>query len=187
MPGSRGDGSPYQREAAANVTPDNRFDRGLEIRLFLTRRQGPAPRSSHPGPRATGPAQGPTVLRSARRLPTRDRDPDSQRHTKSLCVSDYVISFGCDPAATPARTGVVVRLVARLLDLGDPLYRHADTGLEALPFGHAWSILAARRIYADLSDLIRQRGPHAWDSRSSVSAPRKVWLMTRALAGVLSR
>ena len=53
--------------------------------------------------------------------------------------------------------------------------------------GEGSNVLRVAESKERLSDLIRQRGPHAWDSRSSVSAPRKVWLMTRALAGVLSR
>ena len=92
-----------------------------------------------------------------------------------------------DQLANPARRDEVVRLVARLLDEAEPLYRNADTGLEALPFGHAWSILAAQQIYADLSAVIRRRGSHAWDTRSAVSASRKVWLMARALTKVIRR
>lgn len=114
---------------------------------------------------------------------------DDARVGRVYLPLDWLDEAGMAPAdlASPARRGDVVRLVGRLLDLADPLYRHADTGLGALPFGHAWSILAARRIYADLSDLIRRRGARAWDTRASVSTPRKVWLMTQALAGAIGR
>ncbi len=102
---------------------------------------------------------------------------------------DWLDAAGLPPdqLADPARREDVVRLVVRLLDLAEPLYRNADTGLQALPFGHAWSILAARQIYADLSAVIRRRGTHAWDTRSAVSAPRKLWLMARALTKVIAR
>ena len=100
---------------------------------------------------------------------------------------DWLAEAGLAPdqVADPAWRPVVVALVGRLLDHGDSYYRQADQGIEHLSFRNAWSIRAARLIYSEIATVIRRRGAHAWDTRSSVPAWRKLQLVAVALGRTL--
>lgn len=68
----------------------------------------------------------------------------------------------------------VFRVVARLLDVADDYYASSSYGVSRLPFRSAWAICAARRVYRDIGQVVRERGPEAWDSRAVVGSARKL-------------
>ena len=72
-----------------------------------------------------------------------------------------------------------------LLDLAERYYASAFVGLSALPFRSAWAIAAARRVYRDIGQKLRMRGPAAWTSRVSTSKARKSALLSLALVDVI--
>ncbi|MGE0442020.1 MAG: phytoene/squalene synthase family protein [Gemmatimonadales bacterium] len=81
----------------------------------------------------------------------------------------------------PARRMTLAAVVGRLLDRADEYYRRADSGIAHLPFRSAWSIGAARWIYADIGNVIRDAGPRAWDRRAYVGTGRKIWWLLASL------
>lgn len=99
---------------------------------------------------------------------------------------DWVEEAGLAPTAeavgSRANRDAVAAIVKRMLDRADADYRSADTGIAHLPFRSAWSIAAARWIYSDIGNVIRQRGAAAWDTRSRTGTARKMWWLTVALA-----
>ena len=76
--------------------------------------------------------------------------------------------------ADPAHRAAVYRVAQELLTEADRYYASAREGLRALPPRSAWSIAAARRIYADIGAVVRSRGERAWDERAVVTKGRKV-------------
>jgi 15-cis-phytoene synthase len=89
--------------------------------------------------------------------------------------------------ADPAHRHAVAGVVAEVLDRAEGYYRSADLGLANLPLREAWSIAAARGIYADIGAVVRRRGPRAWDRRAVVPAPRKLYRMGWALLRAVTR
>ncbi len=82
-----------------------------------------------------------------------------------------------DPRYRAAVHGVVVRL----LDTADDYYDSARAGIIQLPYRCAWAITTAHHIYRDIGNIVRRRGPAAWDRRAVVSRPRKLAGAGRAL------
>jgi phytoene synthase len=60
-------------------------------------------------------------------------------------------------------------------------------GIDALPRDCRAAIRAARWIYADIHRVIARRGYDTVSRRAVVSAPRKLWLLARALLPRLGR
>ena len=75
------------------------------------------------------------------------------------------------------------RTVQDVLDVADAYYKSATVGVRSLPPRAAAAVAAARNVYRDIGQKIRQRGPSAWETRVVVSKPRKTWL---ALAGAVT-
>lgn len=92
-----------------------------------------------------------------------------------------------DAVAMPEHRAAIATVVSRLLDAAELRYAQADVGIGHLPFRSAWSIAAARTIYAEIGAVIRQRGSQAWDSRSFVPDGRKYLLVGRALRRTIAR
>ena len=70
-------------------------------------------------------------------------------------------------------------VVLRLLDEADKYYASAYYGLAALPPRSALAIAAARRVYRDIGNVVRERGIIG-EERAKVSAARKVWGLAKA-------
>ena len=51
-----------------------------------------------------------------------------------------------------------------------------------LPFRSRWAVLSAANIYGAIARKVVARGPHAWDSRTSIGKRRKLVFMAQALA-----
>ncbi|WP_206057172.1 phytoene/squalene synthase family protein [Nitratireductor sp. XY-223] len=77
-------------------------------------------------------------------------------------------------------------LALRLLQHAEPYYESSYAGLSALPFRSAWAVAAARRVYREIGEVLRTRGPQAWEQRVSTSKGRKAWLLALSLGDVLT-
>ena len=77
------------------------------------------------------------------------------------------------------------RVVARLLDAADVLYRRSDDGIRRLPRACRPAIRLARLLYADIGRAIARRGFDSVSSRAVVSPARKAWWVVRALSAGL--
>jgi 15-cis-phytoene synthase len=98
-------------------------------------------------------------------------------------LADAGVPEGCigDPQY---RDGVhAVRL--RLLAEADRYYRSAYYGIARLPLRSALAIAAARRIYADIGNVVRETGP-ADTERARVSSARKRWNLAAAAGDTLA-
>ena len=89
--------------------------------------------------------------------------------------------FLADPVFTPA----LARVVTRLLEVADSLYRRADAGVAALPLSCRPGIGAARRLYAEIGCEVLRQGCDSIARRAVVPGPRKLALLGRSLAASL--
>lgn len=79
-----------------------------------------------------------------------------------------------DAVAAPENRQAVAGVVKRLLDVAEPYYASALSGLPALPWRCAWAIGAARGVYRQIGVEVERLGPKAWDQRVSTSTAQKV-------------
>jgi len=91
-------------------------------------------------------------------------------------------AFLADPAPSPALTAVTERLLRH----ADALYRRADAGIAGLALAYRPAIAAARRIYAEIGEEVRQLGMGAFQRRARVNGRRKLFLCAVALAQAVS-
>jgi phytoene synthase len=92
---------------------------------------------------------------------------------------------GIDPdafLAHPVFTPALGRVVRRLLETADGLYRRADAGIGRLPARCRPAIRASRLVYADIGRVIAGNGFDSVNRRARTSGPRKALLLARALA-----
>jgi phytoene synthase len=73
-------------------------------------------------------------------------------------------------------------ITKRLLQEAQRYYLSGDAGLWHLSFRSACAVAAARHVYAEIGSLLLHKGASAWDRRSYVTGPRKLWVI---LGGVL--
>lgn len=90
--------------------------------------------------------------------------------------ADWLAEAGiaADAVADPVHRAAVHRLAVRLLDVAEPYYASADTGIGALPTRCALAIATARRVYHAIGTGVRARGVAAWDQRISTSSVQKL-------------
>ncbi len=96
----------------------------------------------------------------------------------------WLREVGIDPEAfiaNPVFGPEIASVVARLLRCADDLYRRADGGISRLDPAFRPAIFAARHLYAEIGALLERRGLDSVSRRTSVSAGRKIWLLTRAV------
>jgi phytoene synthase len=94
---------------------------------------------------------------------------------------------GDELLASPRATEPVRRAVARLLVAADGHYASADQGIAHLPSDCRVAIRAARLIYAEIGQVIRDRDFDSISSRAVVSSRRKAALLCRAVGARLWR
>ena len=92
-----------------------------------------------------------------------------------------------DEVGDPRHRAAVARVVAKVLERGDQLYRSGDSGFDELPFRSRWAIAAARWIYWDIGTVIRSRGAAAWDRRAYVGAGKKLYWTVVGFRRAISR
>ncbi|NBO75484.1 MAG: phytoene/squalene synthase family protein [Betaproteobacteria bacterium] len=91
---------------------------------------------------------------------------------------------GLDPdgwLAQPLFNDAIARVVKRLLDEADRLYKRADTGIGLLPKDCQAAIRAAGLVYAEIGRELERKGLNSVDSRAVVSSRRKLLLVGKAL------
>ena len=97
---------------------------------------------------------------------------------------------GLDPdtwLAHPVWSPALGRVVARLLEAAESLYRRSDQGIGALPLRCRAGIGAARHLYAEIGHEVGRRGCNSVVQRAVVSPRRKAQLLPRVLAAALPR
>ena len=82
--------------------------------------------------------------------------------------------------ARPVHNEAIGRLVRRLLQHADHLYRRAEVGIAALPSDCRAGIYAARLLYAEIGAEVVRRGCDSVTTRARVSGSRKMALLVRA-------
>jgi phytoene synthase len=110
---------------------------------------------------------------------------EDARNGRLYLPRSWMREEGLDPGAflaRPAFTPALGRVVRRLLDTADVLYRRADDGIGRLPPRCQPAIRAARLIYADIGRVIAGHGYDSVTRRAVTGAARKAWLLTRAMA-----
>lgn len=91
---------------------------------------------------------------------------------------------GLDPDAwlrEPAHSPDLARVVERLLAAADALYQRAEAGIPDLPRDCRLAIRAARRLYAEIGQVLRARHLDAVHGRAVVPTSRKLRLLVQAL------
>jgi phytoene synthase len=93
--------------------------------------------------------------------------------------------------AAPDNREKLAATARRLLEAAAPYYRSGDGGLWHLSFRSACAVAAARHVYAEIGNLLLQRGAGAWDQRAYVGGARKLCMvacgMFQLLASVPAR
>lgn len=96
---------------------------------------------------------------------------------------------GIDPdawLAAPRFDAAIGRVIQRLLDAADELYRRSEIGIGALPRDCRPAINAARLVYAEIGRQIEQSGLDSVSQRAVVSRQRKLALIARATAAAFA-
>jgi phytoene synthase len=98
------------------------------------------------------------------------------------------VGIPASEVADPVHRSRLAILAQRLVELAEPYYDSAATGIADLPLRSAWSIATARAVYREIGLKVNARGPKAWDSRVSTSTADKLRLVIRgALRALASR
>jgi phytoene synthase len=87
--------------------------------------------------------------------------------------------------AAPVFNAGIARVVKRLLDEADRLYRRAEAGVAELPRDCRPAIQAARLVYAEIGREVEAAGLDSISRRAVVPGRRKLVLMARATSTVL--
>jgi phytoene synthase len=85
----------------------------------------------------------------------------------------------------PENREKLAAITRRLLGEAERYYRSGDFGLWHLSFRSACAVSAARHVYSEIGALLVERGARAWDQRTYVSGPRKLWLVSRAVLSLI--
>jgi phytoene synthase len=86
--------------------------------------------------------------------------------------------------AAPPHREKLAMLTLRLLREADRYYRSGDAGLWYLSFRSACAVAAARHVYAEIGSQLLKKGARAWDQRTYVTGPLKIWVVSRGVLGL---
>lgn len=87
--------------------------------------------------------------------------------------------------AAPEHREKLAMLTIRLLREADRYYRSGDAGLWHLSFRSACAVAAARHVYAEIGSLLLRKGVRAWDQRTYVTGPLKIWVVGRGVVSLI--
>jgi phytoene synthase len=111
-------------------------------------------------------------------------------HAAGRCYlpTAWLAKYGLDPSdpLRPEHREGLVRLVRRMVDLGDRYERSAVEGVRRLPFRSRWAVLAAAGIYGRIGRRVADLGPTAWDERVVIRRRRKLLTIVTAFKGALA-
>ncbi len=82
----------------------------------------------------------------------------------------------------PANRNAIASVVAKVLREADRYYDSSREGARRLPMRAAAAVLAARNVYREIGRKVERLGPAAWDKRTVISNPRKLWLAASGMA-----
>jgi phytoene synthase len=108
---------------------------------------------------------------------------EDARNGRLYLPRDWLREAGIDPDAwlrTPTFSPAIARVIQRLLDEAETLYRRSECGISALPRDCRPAIRAARLVYAEIGRQLEQSGLDSVNHRTVVSKQRKLALMARA-------
>lgn len=117
----------------------------------------------------------------------RDVVEDAERRRVYL-PADLLAAAGTSQEAVLdgiAEPSPVARVVLALLERADRYYDSADRGMHYIPLRSRLAIVVASRVYAGIGDVLRGRGGDALSGRAYTTALHKVWLVGRALFGLV--
>ena len=80
----------------------------------------------------------------------------------------------------------ISRVVARLLNAADQLYKQAELGISDLPWDCRPAIQAARLIYAEIGREVERLNLDSVSARAVVSKQRKLVLLTHATSAIIA-
>ena len=103
---------------------------------------------------------------------------------------DWLADEGIDGdawLAAPCFGAAIGRVVQRLLDVADQLYRRADSGVAALPAACRPGIFAARHLYREIGMEVARQGYDSVSARARVPGRRKLRLVGSALLDAARR
>ena len=111
-------------------------------------------------------------------------------HAAGRCYlpAEWLAEYGLD-AADPLRPDQregLVRLIRRMVELGERYEQSALEGVRQLPFRSRWAILAAAGIYGRIGRRVADLGPSAWDERVVIRRRRKLLTIVTAFRGALA-
>ncbi|MFZ4807134.1 MAG: phytoene/squalene synthase family protein [Hyphomicrobiaceae bacterium] len=86
----------------------------------------------------------------------------------------------------PGRRTQLAAVVHRLLHVAEPYYKSSGRGLAELPWRAAWAVAAAGTVYREIGEVVKNRGPAAWDRRAVVRRRRKIGAVVTGLAMALA-
>jgi len=110
---------------------------------------------------------------------------EDARNGRIYLPLDWLVEAGVDPdelLARPAFSEGLGTVVERLLERAEVLYQRAESGIGRLPVSCRPGIYAARLLYAEIGQEVARNGFDSVSQRAVVPAPRKVTLLSRALA-----
>jgi 15-cis-phytoene synthase len=114
---------------------------------------------------------------------------DDVRNGRLYLPRSWLREAGIDPdawLAAPRFDAAIGRVIQRLLDAADELYRRAEAGICALPRDCRPAICAARLVYAEIGRQLEQLGLDSVSQRAVVSRQRKLGLIARATASAFA-
>ncbi len=130
-----------------------------------------------------------TDLGVAMQLTNIARDVGEDARTGRLYLPrDWLLEEDIDPEDflhNPRWSLALGRVVQRLLDAAEQLYRQADRGIDGLPFGCQFGIRAARTFYAEIGHELERRGLDSVSQRAVVPTSRKLWLALGLVGRIL--
>lgn len=96
---------------------------------------------------------------------------------------EWLREAGLDPEAllaAPRHSPALGRVVRRLLDEADRLYRRSRAGIGQLPIGCRTGVRTAQLLYADIGREVLRRNGNSVDGRAVVTGRRKLALLAWA-------
>jgi phytoene synthase len=90
-----------------------------------------------------------------------------------------------DEIAAPKNRERLAMVTRRLLQEAERFYRSGDEGLWHLSFRSACAVAAARQVYSEIGRALLRKGARAWDERTYVTGARKLWVVSRAMVGIV--
>ena len=88
--------------------------------------------------------------------------------------------------AAPKNRPKLALVTSRLLREAERYYLSGDAGLWHLSFRSACAVAAARHVYAAIGSILLLKGSSAWDQRTYVTAPHKIFAILRGMLQVMA-